>query len=145
LIYKFSEDVSASLSAGDISVASVPAGTTAALSAPVWNAQNLSATFNFSSSPIPSHNYQATLTAAGVTDVAGNPIAGGNVVLPFYSLDGDGNRSKQAEIGDFNILAGNFGKTGQTFTQGNYDYSSDGLVQITDFNILAANFGSSLP
>jgi hypothetical protein len=38
----------------------------------------------------------------------------------------------------------NFGKTGQTFSQGNYDYSSDGQVTILDFNILAANFGKHL-
>jgi hypothetical protein len=43
---------------------------------------------------------------------------------------------------DFNILATNFGKTGMTFSQGNYDYSADGKINLLDFNVLATNFGS---
>ncbi len=144
LIYTFSEDVSGTLAASDIAVASVPAGTNPALSAPSWNAATNTATFNFSSSPVANNNYTATLTGSGVTDVAGNPISG-NPVFPFFFLAADGNRNKTVEITDFNILAANFGKTGQTWSQGNYDYSADGTVTITDFNILAANFGKSLP
>jgi hypothetical protein len=144
LIYTFSEDVSATLTAGDLAVASVPAGTSPALAAPSWNAGTKTAAFNFSSSPVPNNNYTATMTGTGVTDAAGNPIAG-NPQLPFFFLAGDGNRNKTVELTDFNILAANFGKSGQTFSQGNYDYSADGTVSITDFNVLAANFGKSLP
>jgi hypothetical protein len=144
LIFTFSEDVSASLSASDLTVSSVPAGTTPAVAAPVWNAGNLSATFDFTPSPVPDNNYQATLAASGVTDVAGNPLSA-SALLSFYSLRGDGNRSKRVEINDFNILAQNFGLTGKTFSQGNYDYSSDGAINITDFNVLATNFGKTLP
>jgi hypothetical protein len=144
LSYTFSEDVSPTLSTADVSVVSVPAGTTPALSAPTWNAATNTATFNFASTPLPNNNYQATLAAAGVTDLAGNGLAASNV-LPFFALAGDGDRNKQVNIQDFNTLAISFGTTGKTFSQGNYDYSPGGTVDILDFNVLATNFGATLP
>jgi hypothetical protein len=144
LIYKFSEDVSVSLAASDLTVASVPAGTNPAFAAPSWNAANLTATFDFSSTPVPDHNYQATLSSLGVTDVAGNGVSGATL-LSFFALKGDANQNKHVEITDFNVLASNFGKSGRTWSQGNFDYSADGVVSIVDFNVLAANFGHSLP
>jgi hypothetical protein len=144
LIYTFSEDVSASLTSSSISVASVPAGTNPALSAPTWNGATNTATFNFASTPIPNNDYQATMAASGVTDVAGNPLPA-NHVLAFFFLMGDGDRNKAVQLQDFNILASNFGKSGMTFSQGNYDYSADGKISLTDFNQLATNFGRSVP
>ena len=113
------------------------------LAAPVWTAATNKATFDFSPSPIANSSYQATMSAAGVTDVAGNPLPA-NSVLPFFFLGGDGNRSKTVEITDFNTLATFFGKSGQPFSNGNYDYSADGVISITDFNILATFFGFQL-
>ena len=43
---------------------------------------------------------------------------------------------------DFAILAGNFGKTGMTYAQG--DLNGDGRVDGSDFAILAGNFGRSV-
>jgi hypothetical protein len=51
------------------------------------------------------------------------------------------NRSVGPE--DFNLLASNFGRTGQRYATGDLDY--DGTVGPGDFNILASNFGRSLP
>jgi hypothetical protein len=44
---------------------------------------------------------------------------------------------------DFNIVAGNFGSSGATFSQG--DFNHDGQVNLLNFNILAARFGQALP
>jgi hypothetical protein len=40
-------------------------------------------------------------------------------------------------------MAANFGRTGRTFSQANFNY--DGVVDTLDFNTLAAQFGKSLP
>ena len=82
------------------------------------------------------------MTAANVTDVAGNALSATDT-LNFYFLGADGKRDEKVGIEDFNILAANFGKSGMSFTQGNYDYSGDGTVTITDFNILASQFGKT--
>jgi hypothetical protein len=60
---------------------------------------------------LPDGNYRATLSASGVTDRAGNALAGGNAVLDFFVLSGDINRDRSVNGSDFAILAGNFGRT----------------------------------
>ena len=42
----------------------------------------------------------------------------------------------------FNVLAANFGRSGATFRQGDFNY--DGRVNLEDFNILASRFGTAL-
>jgi hypothetical protein len=44
-------------------------------------------------------------------------------------------------LGDFNILAANFGQSVLRWGQADFDF--DGLVNLSDFNLLAANFGLS--
>jgi hypothetical protein len=92
---------------------------------------------------LPNGNYTATLSAANITDVAGNALAS-NATSNFFFMNADADRNGIVNIQDFNVLATNFGKFGQTFTQGNFDYSGDGSVNIQDFNILATNFGKSV-
>lgn len=141
--FSFNEDVSGTVGVEDLSVRKQ--GDTSDLST-----SNLTKTYGPGNvvtytyaSPIANGTYHGKLITAGVTDAAGNAITsdGG---FDFFVLAGDGNRSGQVEITDFNLLAANFGKSGQTFSQGNYDYSTDGTVSITDFNILAANFGQQV-
>jgi hypothetical protein len=74
--------------------------------------------------------------------VAGN-VMSVNAVLNFFVLRGDVNRSRTVDGTDFAILAGNFGKAGQTYATG--DLSGNGTIDGTDFAILAGNFGKSLP
>ena len=63
----------------------------------------------------------------------------------FFFLMGDANRDKHVDTTDFNVLAANFGKSGRTFTQGNFSYDAGGLVNTTDFNLLASKFAAALP
>jgi hypothetical protein len=60
----------------------------------------------------------------------------------FYVLAGDADHDRTVGPGDFNILASNFGKTGQAWSTGDFDY--DGVVGPGDFNILASQFGKTL-
>ncbi len=105
---------------------------------------NATATWTFPSNALlPDDNYSAIISASGIHDTVPNAMQS-DYTFSFYVLAADGDGNRTVAIEDFNILAANFGKSGQTFAQGNYDYSSDGVVSITDFNILAANFGKHL-
>jgi hypothetical protein len=74
----------------------------------------------------------------------GEPMVS-DVVLDFFVLPGDANADRRVNLDDFNILAANFGTSGNDFTQGNFDYDLEGVVNLSDYNILAANFGAYLP
>jgi lectin-like protein/dockerin type I repeat protein len=58
-------------------------------------------------------------------------------------IDGDANLDGFVNGADFALLAGNFGKTGQSWGTG--DFTGDGAVTGTDFALLAGNFGRSAP
>lgn len=85
-------------------------------------------------------DYRLTLSPAGVTDLAGNPLGAGTS-LDFFILGGDANRDRTVGIADFAALAANFNGPG-TFGQGDFNYN--GQVEIGDFSILASRFNSSL-
>jgi hypothetical protein len=57
----------------------------------------------------------------------------------LHSEYGDANLDGRVNATDFNMLAGNFGLTGQGFATG--DFTGDGLVDSTDFNRFAQNYG----
>lgn len=61
------------------------------------------------------------------------------LTLPRQFVGGDANKDNRVNLQDFNILAGNFGSSGQTWTGA--DFNGDGFVNLQDFNILAGNFG----
>ncbi len=143
--FTFSEDVSNSIAPGDLALHNNTTNTDVNSSNFAATGATTTGTFTFPGlgNVLPSGNYTATLTSANVQDKAGNSLPS-DAALNFYFQAGDGNHNGAVEIGDFNLLAANFGKSGQTFTQGNYDYSGDGAITIDDFNILAANFGKSV-
>jgi hypothetical protein len=58
-------------------------------------------------------------------------------------ISGDANYDGRVDGTDFALLAGNFGKAGQTWRQG--DFTGEGSVDGSDFALLAGNFGRSGP
>jgi hypothetical protein len=136
----FSANVSASLTASDLSVQLLPGGAIFHPNSASFSGSTGTFTFN---SLLADGNYRATLPAGSADDGAGHAL-GADVTADFYVLAADGNRDHTVNILDFNILATNFGETNMNFSQGNYDYSPDRTVTILDFNILATHFGNHL-
>jgi hypothetical protein len=67
-------------------------------------------------------------------------VTNGSLFSTYY---GDANLDAAVNGVDFALLAGNFGKTGQTWETG--DFNRDGSVNGSDFALLAQNFGRSQP
>lgn len=90
-----------------------------------------------------SGSYTATLTTAGVVDSSGNapsvPLA-----MTFRFIPGDLNLDFVVDFSDLLILAQNYGKTGQTYAQGNANFSPDGVIGFEDLLIVAQHYGMSL-
>jgi GH25 family lysozyme M1 (1,4-beta-N-acetylmuramidase) len=140
LRFTFSEDVSASLSPTDLVVRDVNTQATLVISSVTWSPATLTATFTLNNLA-PDGSYRATLSGAGVTDPAGNPL-GDDHTLDFFFLTGDADHDGAVNLNDFNTLASNFGQSGRDFTQGDFDYN--GTVNLNDFNLLASNFGRTM-
>jgi glucose/arabinose dehydrogenase len=93
---------------------------------------------------LPNGNYSATFSMAGVTDQAGNAVGGKSAVVNFRVLAGDADNNANVGFSDLVILAQNYNTTGRTFAEGNFNYSTDGLVDFADLVILAQNYDASL-
>lgn len=104
-----------------------------------WVYENADGTFALP----PDGNYTATLPAGSVLDKAGNPLASA-VTLSFHVLAGDANRDRVVDFSDLLILAQNYGQTGKTFSQGNFNYDATGDVNFEDLLLLAQRYGTSL-
>jgi hypothetical protein len=139
LSFTFNENVSASLSASDVTLTG--AGQTVPLTLKSYNATTNTATFSIPT-PLADGTYTATVVAAGVTNGAYQPMAS-NSTFNFFFLSGDANHDGTVNALDFNILATNFGKSNKTFADGDFNYS--GTVDTSDFTALAGKFGASVP
>jgi hypothetical protein len=90
---------------------------------------------------LPDGNY--TVTLAGVTDQAGNPLAATDP-FSFFSLPGDFDRDRTVGFSDLLILAQNYNLlTGATYATGDATY--DGAVSFDDLLALAARYNTTLP
>ncbi len=151
LAFEFNTNVSASLDSNDILLENLTTSQTIPSS-------DLSVSYDFGTNTgtftytgageaitgiLADGNYRATLIAAGITNGGGTPLPA-NHLLNFQFLNGDADRDGRVNLNDFNILAGNFGQSGRTFSQGNFNYDLAGNVGLDDFNILAARFGTVL-
>jgi hypothetical protein len=152
LTLNFSEDVGQTLNVNDFAVLDRATNGTVGLQV-AYDATTRTATFVPSSAgagagggAVPQTfaegNYRAILSGAGVTDVAGNAVAG-NPSLDFFVMTADANQDRKVDLTDFTVLAANFNGTGKHFSQGDFNY--DGHVDLTDFTMLAANFNRALP
>ena len=77
------------------------------------SADQLVLTFpGYANGTLPDGDYTLTVSATGVSDLAGNPLNGGtNYTMTFYFLNGDANHDRHVNLLDFNILAGNFNQS----------------------------------
>ncbi|HEY7116210.1 MAG TPA: peptidylprolyl isomerase [Tepidisphaeraceae bacterium] len=145
LVFRFSEDVSASLSAGDVALLNTTTNTPYESIAPLPMGAAFSYGFPFdvTGGVLPDGNYHATLAAGNVTDRAGNPLAAG-ATADFFVLAGDANHDRHVDFNDLVALAQNYNTTdGRTFDQGDFNY--DGNVDFNDLVILAQRYNTTLP
>jgi hypothetical protein len=141
LSFMFNQNVLSTISLNDIVVQQLPAGPTFAPTGINYDAASNTVTYLFSV-PLPDGRFRARLIASGIGG-PGGPLPADHF-FEFTFLRGDANRDGAVNSDDFNILAINFGLSGKTFSQGNFNYDALGLVNSDDFNILAGNFGASL-
>jgi hypothetical protein len=147
LQFTFSENVKASLNASNLVLKNLTTNSiipTANISLN-YDINNV-ATFTFPGylyGALPDGNYGATLTAAGITDTSGHPLAA-DYTFDFYFLNGDANRDRSVGFADLVAVAQNYGATsGVNFAKGDFTY--DGKVDFADLVIVAQKYGTSLP
>jgi hypothetical protein len=136
----FSDDVIATISSGDLSVLDLATSGTIG-STLSYNPATHGATFALTPSILPKGNYRATISSSGVTDVAGNGVAG-NTSVDFFFMPGDANHDRTVDVSDLGILATNWQSSGKHFSDGDFNY--DGLVDVSDLGILATNWQGTL-
>lgn len=154
LTVKFSEDVGASLSLGDLIVTNTTSGQTIGGGAMmlIYDPATFTAVITFPGLPggiLPDGDYRLTIAAAGVSDLAGNQLdgqsngtAGVDYSLAFYQLLGDLNRDHVVNQADRTILTG--AMTGGTVILAkDGDTNGDHQVNFADLVAVAQHYGQS--
>jgi hypothetical protein len=144
--FSFSENVGPTLAVADLTLTNLSTSTTIPSSSIALSYFPNTGTFTFpgfTSGILPDGNYQATLTASGVTDVAGNPLPA-DPTLSFFVLAGDANHDRKVDFNDLVILAQNYNTTGKNFGLGNFNYDAGGMVDFQDLVILAQRYNTEL-
>jgi hypothetical protein len=110
------------------------------------------ATISFTGFPatlLTNANYRVTLSAAGISDSAGNALdgdnngsPGGNFTFDFFVLNGDANHDRKVDAADLGLLSLNWNQSPRNYAQGDFNY--DGVVNVNDLNILAQNWQQTL-
>jgi hypothetical protein len=144
LTVTFDRNVSSVVSAGDLLLTKVGDDDfSRTITLASYNTSTNTAKFTFSGGLLPDGNYRAFISADDVT-LSGEEMTD-DVVLDFYVLGADANGDRAVNLTDYNIMSANFGQSGKTFAEGNFDYDAAGNVNLADYNVLSAHFGASLP
>lgn len=146
--YTFSEDVSPTVALADFSLqnrttpTAFPPGSIALSASPGNVSSFATVTFPGFAAGLADGNYGATLTAAGITDLAGNALANDNI-LDFFVLAGDANHDRAVGFADLVVVAQHYGQTaGTTFSTGDLNY--DGTIGFADLVLVAQHYGTTL-
>jgi hypothetical protein len=124
---QFSGDLDSKPKAGSLSIVNLTNGKTYVAKRVVYDATTHTARFVFKGL-LPDGQYSASY--------------GSEYSLNFVALTGDATGDGKVNTSDFNVLAGSFGGTSRTFTQGDFDY--DGTVTSNDFNIFLSQHGKKV-
>ncbi len=93
---------------------------------------------------LPEGDYRLTIQANDISNAAGQTLTS-PLVYDFYVLRGDADRDRDVDFSDLLTLARNYNQGGRTFSQGNFNYSTDGKVDFDDLLMLARNYNKKLP
>jgi rhamnogalacturonan endolyase len=143
----FSEDVIASLNAEDLIVTDLSTNTPVPIGSFLFATQGVdSATWTrdlTSAGALPDGNYRVSIAPGGIADAAGNAMPGTDL-FDFFVLAGDANRDRMVDFNDLLVLAQNYNQSGLTFSDGNFDYSPEGIVGFSDLLLLAQRYNQSI-
>lgn len=92
---------------------------------------------------LPDGQYFVEVDGAILAAFDEDPAQVPDVVLSFRMLRGDADNSGMVDFSDLLILAQNFGRTGRSFSQGNFNYDASGRVDFDDLLLLAQNYMSN--
>jgi hypothetical protein len=106
-----------------------------------WNGPGINSSSASSAGTTLGYGEASMLYASFPATFAGQTIDS-TTILCRYTLAGDANLDRKVDTIDFNQLAANFGQSGRTFAQANFNY--DAAVDTLDFNFLASHFGQNL-
>jgi hypothetical protein len=126
--FTFSGDIGSAPPIAALVLLNQTTGQTVAANSVSYDAPTRTVKFFFNSS-LPEGRYLATYD--------------GGYSFSFASLAGDGDGDAKVTTGDFNLLVSNFGGSGKTFAQGDFNY--DTLVNSADFSIFLSQYGKSFP
>ncbi len=144
IVLTFNIDISAFVSRRDLVLTNLTTNTVINpdIGALTYDANTNTATYTLTNL-LPTGNYRLSITADDIANAAGVPLTN-PLTLDFHILPGDADRDRDVDFNDLVTLARNYNQTGRTYSQGNFDYSSDGLVGFSDLVILARNYGGNL-
>lgn len=137
LTFVFDQNVTATLTADDLALFNETTGAPVDLSLAALDAAT--GRWDLSAVSLPAAFYRATLSAAGITDTAGNPLDGDGdgtggddyVQSLLVAIPGDASLDGTVDSNDFSIWNAN------QFTNGSWeqaDFTHDGAVDIRDLN-----------
>ena len=136
----FSESVAATLDSSDLTLRNLDTGATLPATLASYDAATNTATVGFSPAVLPDGNYRLTISAAGVADAQGTPMAA-DAMLDFFALAGDANRDRRVDLLDTRTALIHRGQAG-TFADGDFNY--DGVVTDADVQVALRNYNKVL-
>lgn len=99
--------------------------------------------------PLPEGLYRLTISAANTRDLSGisldgngDGIPGDDYLFTFRVLPGDADADGDVDFDDLLVLVRNYGSSGRTFAEGNFNYDPQGGVDFDDLLLLAQRYGS---
>lgn len=134
----YSEDISASLIAGDFTLTNLT--TTQQIPVTSFAAGAATATLGFTGI-LPNGHYQLDLASANASDMAGNTL-NTSLNFTFDVLAGDANGDGTVSFNDLLVVAQNYDGPGTLFSQGDFNY--DDNIDFNDLLICAQNYNISL-
>jgi hypothetical protein len=144
IVYKFTNNVGASLTSADLLLENLTNSTTVNPSnvSVSYDAATNTATFTFpgfANGILPDANYRATLLASGVTDPEGDAIAA-NDVETFRVLTGDANDDGEVNFDDYVIIDNGYNNGLSGFENGDFNY--DGEINFDDYVLIDLAFNN---
>jgi hypothetical protein len=133
----------ASLATSDLLIKNLDTGETFTAAAVTQSVEHL---LRFTLPRVSDGRYTFSLGAGTVADTAGNAVATTASLSDqtTFILAGDANHDRSVNFSDLLILAKNYNQAGRSFSQGNFDYSADGVVGFNDLLLLAQRYNTSV-